>query len=498
MGLVQKDAFRTMVISYLGIGLGYLNKGLLFLIILSTEEIGLISLILSIGLLFSEVAGLGNTFTIWKFLPFFKNNKNNHNGFLPFVLLIGLFGIIVCTILMFIFRENIISYYSAKSEQFIAYYYWVLPVGIGYVIFHTLEAYLRGFYKNIIAVVANEILLRLSLTILLLLYALHWITFHHLVLLHSLIYLVPAIVLFVYLKRNNELNLRWSSIKVSKRFRKILIQYSSYNYINSLGGILVSSLDVMMIAAMVGLEATGVYTTVVFLTSAILVPFRSIGRISAPLVAEYWKDKDMVKMKELYTKVSSTGLLIGLSSFVVIWLNIDLLFTFLKPEFGPGIWVFFFLMMGRLLDMFFGINGAIFSTSKKFKYDIVFTLSLIGIVYFLNVWFIPIWGIAGAAISTAIALIVYNVGRIVFVWKIFKIHPFIPNQFIIIGLGILTIFVGMWIGAYFENLWIRLLVTGGITLGLYIFPIYFYNLEPDTKNFITNGMKFLSKKNSNK
>lgn len=494
MGLVQKDAFRTMIISYLGIALGYLNKGLLFLIILSTEEIGLIGLILSIGLLFAQIASLGNTFTIWKFLPFFKNEKNSHNGFLPFVLLIAVVGIIICTALMVLFRSEIESIFSEKSEQFNSYYYWVLPIGIGYVIFQTLEAYLRGFFKNITAVIANEIILRFALTIILVLYAVHWISFHHFVLYHSLIYLVPAIVLFIELKQNHDLNLRWSSIRVSKRFRKILIQYSTYNYINSLGGILVSSLDVMMIAAMVGLEGTGVYTTVVFLTSAILVPFRSIGRISSPLVAEYWKDRDMVKMKELYTKVSSTGLLIGLSSFIVIWLNIDLLFSFLKPEFGPGIWVFFFLMMGRLLDMFFGINGAIFSTSKKFKYDLVFTIILIGIVYFLNLWFIPIWGIAGAAISTSIAVIVYNVGRILFVWRFFKIHPFVVNQFVIIGIGVITIFAGTWAGNYFDNLWIRLVITGVVILGLYVFPIFFFNLEPDTKHFIKNGLKFITKK----
>ena len=33
MGLIQKDALRTTLVSYLGIGLGYVNKGVLFLLI---------------------------------------------------------------------------------------------------------------------------------------------------------------------------------------------------------------------------------------------------------------------------------------------------------------------------------------------------------------------------------------------------------------------------------------------------------------------------------
>src|SRR5690606_26971060 len=163
------------------------------------------------------------------------------------------------------------------------------------------------------------------------------------------------------------------------------------------GAILVQSLDVIMIASLIGLEGTGVYATIVFLASALLVPYRSMARISSPLVADYWKHREMDKMKELYTKFSSVSLLIGLASFMWIWMNIEFLFSFLpadkQAEFQPGIWVFFFLMMGRLLDMFFGLNGAIFSTSKKFKYDIVFTLILIVGVYGLNLLFIPYWGI---------------------------------------------------------------------------------------------------------
>ena len=54
MGIVQKDAFRTMLISYGGIVLGYLNKGLLFLLILTTEQIGLVNLIISLGTMFAQ------------------------------------------------------------------------------------------------------------------------------------------------------------------------------------------------------------------------------------------------------------------------------------------------------------------------------------------------------------------------------------------------------------------------------------------------------------
>ena len=63
MGLIQKDAFRTMLLSYVGIVLGYVNKGLLFLIILSTEQIGLINLLISVGTLFAQFANFGTVYS---------------------------------------------------------------------------------------------------------------------------------------------------------------------------------------------------------------------------------------------------------------------------------------------------------------------------------------------------------------------------------------------------------------------------------------------------
>jgi O-antigen/teichoic acid export membrane protein len=491
MGIVQKDAFRTMLISYGGIGLGYLNKGLLFLLILTTEQIGLVNLIISFGTLFAQFSNLGTIYSTWKFLPFFKNEAKKHHGFLPLILLIVFVGISFFTALSLIFRHQIEEMYREHSAMFVSYYYWFIPIGISYVLFMVLEMYLRSFYKNIISVVAYDIVLRLAVTLLFALIYFKLISFDLFVILHSLIYLIPTGILLLYLKRMGELNLFPSTIQISKRFRKIVISFSAFNYINTLGVVLVGSMDVIMIAQMIGLEGTGVYTTIIFLTSALQVPYKSIIRVSSPLVSDYWKSREIDKMKELYRKVSSVSLVIGLGLFCGIWNNIDFLFTFFKPEFQSGIWVFFFLMMGRLVDMYFGINGAILTTSKKFKYDIYFTCFLIFTVFFLNLWLIPIWGIVGAAISTSVAILVYNLGRLLFVWFVFKIHPFHKNQFVIILLGLLSLLVGWLTSDQIENKYAAFIMQSLFVLTLFFAPIYWFKLEPESVNYLNKGTAFV-------
>ncbi len=494
MGIVQKNGVRAMIISYVGMILGYLNKGVLFLIILSTEQIGLISLLTSVGILFAQFAQLGTNSAVWRFFPFFKNDTNRNNGFLPLVLLTVIFGIVLCTLFSLIFRGAIAANYNESSELFVDFYLWFIPIGIGYALYIVLEIYLRAMYKIVISVFAMDIIFRLIVLILLLLLWGDLISFSDFVALHAIAFGIPAVILFLYLYKIGELNLSVKTIKISRRFRKILIQFSAFSYVNTLSSTIVNSLDVLMIAQFYGLGPTGVYATVVFLTSFLRVPYHSILRASTPLIADHWKNQEMGKLKELYRKVSSVSLVAGFAPFLIIWLNIDLLFSFLKPEFQDGIWVFFFLMMGRMFDMYFGLNGAIFSTSKKYRYDILFTLFLIFAVFFLNLLLIPIGGISGAAISTALALIFYNVGRLLFVWKVYKIHPFERNQFIVIGLGVVTLLLGWLLGDVFSNKWLQLMLDTVLFVIAFIVPIYVFSLEMESITYFKKSLKYVKKR----
>jgi O-antigen/teichoic acid export membrane protein len=461
---------------------------------LTTEQIGLINLIVSVGLLFAQFANFGTVYTTWKFFPFFKNKEKNHFGFLRLMLLIVLSGIVTCLLFSLFMRKEIEHIYVSKSPLFVNYYYWIIPIGVSTVVFMVLEVYLRSLYKNVISVLANDIILRAILSVLLLLVYFKSISFNVFVSLHSLIYIVPPLILIFYLYKIGELNVRFQQITISKKFQKIIFQFSVFNYFNTLGTVLVNSLDVMMIAYLVGLKATGVYSTIVFFASALQVPYKAIIRISSPLIADYWKHRQFKKMEVLYRKVSSVSLVIGLGSFIVIWNNIDFLFSFLKPEFHEGIGVFLYLMIGRLLDMYFGLNGSIFVTSKKYMYDIFFTVFLIVAVFILNLLLIPKWGISGAAMSTSLALIIYNLMRVVFVYKTFKIHPFTKNQFVIIFLAFVVILTGAITNQLVGVQSLRMVLSLLGVLLFFFLPILLFKLEPETIEYFANGMKYLRRR----
>jgi O-antigen/teichoic acid export membrane protein len=494
MGIIQKDALRTMILSYFGLILGYLNRGVFFILFLTSAQIGLINLIISVGLLFAQCANLGTVYAVWKFFPFFRNKEKKNHGFLLLTSIIVSIGIVLFVIISILFKDSINLHYQEKSKAFVEYYYWIIPIGIGNVFFLLFDNYLRGMYKNIIGVFANEILARFIIFILLLLYGYQLISFDVFLISHFLVYFVPAIILLVYLLKKQEISFSLRTIQIPKRFKKIIVSFSLYNYINSLGALVVVTLDSLMIASYIGLTETGIYTQIIFLTSALMIPYRSIVRVSSPLVSEHWKNKDMLKMSELYQKVSSVSLFIALFLFLLIWLNIDALFSFLPKEYLVGKWVFLFLMLGKMLDMFFGINGTIFITSKKYKFDIIFTLLLIVIVYLLNLILIPKYGIIGTAISTSVSYVFYNIGRLLFVYFAYKIHPFTRKQVYLILVFAATVVGYYFIFPLFLNPILSIVTQTVYLLLTFCTVLYFFNLEPNSKEYLQNVIKLLKNK----
>lgn len=494
MGFVQKDAFRTMILSYTGLVLGYLNKGVLFIVFLTTDEIGLINLIITIGLLFAQFSNLGTIYATWKYFPFFRNKEKNNYGFLLLTTLIVIVGVLVFSIIAVLLKAQISDYYSVKSKLFVDYYYWIIPVGIANVFFILFENYLRGLYKNLISVFSYDVLLRGLTLVAILLYGFKWINFQAFIITTCLLYFIPTLILFIYLLRIKELEFSVSSISVPRRFRKIILKFSMLSYFNTLGTLTVATLDALMIAAFLGLSATGVYTTVIFLASALQIPYRSLTRITGPLVAVYWKEKNMKKMDELYKKSSSVLLVISLYMFMLVWISRIEIFGTLKEEFMAGIPVFLFIMIGRIVDMYFGINGTIFTTSKKYKYDLVFTVALLIIVYSMNYWLIPIYGITGAAISTGFAFVFYNVGRLLFVYFSYDLHPFTKSQMKVILLFAMNMVLYHFLPPVFNQWLLDILFNSALLSITFILVIYVLNLEPEIKSYLQKGLVFVKGK----
>ena len=82
--------------------------------------------------------------------------------------------------------------------------------------------------------------------------------------------------------------------------------------------------------------------------------------------------EDRKQLEMLYKKSSITQLIIGGFIFILVWFNIENIFKIIPHGnvYAQGIWVVFFIGLGKIFDMATGINQEIVGSSKYYKIDL--------------------------------------------------------------------------------------------------------------------------------
>ncbi|GHA61448.1 lipopolysaccharide biosynthesis protein [Pontibacter akesuensis] len=474
---LQREGIWNTVISYGGILVGYVNTILLFPNILDESQVGLTRLLLSISVMYAQFSALGFGNMSVRYFPYFRDKVNRHNGFLFLLLAVPLLGFILSTAIFLLFKPAVVEYYIENSPLIIDYFYYLIPLALFTLLFNMLTAYLRSLYKTIVSSFVQDFLLRILTTILISIYALDVMDFQTFVLLYIAVNSAGALALVVYLLWLKQLFLRPSLAVLRVIPIREVFYYGFFTFLGNVSTTIITTVDQVMISSY-SLAANGIYTTAFFMTSAILVPGKSILKIAYPQVAEFWKDRDMGGMKKLYQNVTMINLIVGLLLFIGIWANIDNLYDFMPESYRSGKYVVLFLAMARLVDLATSLNGAILGTSDKYKWDLGFNVVLAGLTVWTNWYFIPRYGIEGAAFASMLSLVTMNLARLFFVQAVFKIQPFTWH-----ALGIIAI-AGAALGAsyllpYMGNVYLDMLVRSLVLTAVYALLALNLNIYPE-------------------
>lgn len=492
MGEIQKQSLYTTVISFVGLALGYFNKAILFPLYLLPDQIGLISLILSTSTLFAQLANVGTTNTIVRFFPYL--NERRKRGFVLYNLYIILFGLAFFILMIVLLKDQIYDYYREESPAFNEHAYWVFIIGAANLFFIFFEHLLKAVLQVFLPVMIQEFYLRILVTITILLYAFHWVNFEQFLIVHLLIHIVPFGILLVKVLRTKQIvGDRSTNYLIPGKLKGLMLRYSVLTYLNSIGITFVFSIDTLMLASMKGLKETGIYSTILFITSALMIPYRSVFRISSAFIPKYWKNRKMDEMDQLYKSVSSINIVFYVYLCLVTCWNITELFTFLPKEFSPGIPVFYILIIGRGFDAYSGLNGYILITSKKYYIDMYFALALIVSAIVLNYFMIPKYGSVGAAWVTTIVIAAYSTLRIWYVWKEFRLHMFRFSNFkVLLTAGALSLPLFFIPFDGLHPIVAIIIKSAYLTLG-YFGLVYALKIDDQVNGLLFKGIKLIKK-----
>ena len=498
MGIIEKQATKNAIYSYLGAGLGFVIL-LWSSHVLSTDENGLTRILVSISALFSQFAGLGfNTVTI-RFFPYFRNKDKGHHGFLFYGIIITLIGFLLCYVCFYVFKDQIIANNQTKSKLFVDYLFYLMPLTLFTLFFNLFDYYLRAGYSSVIGSSSKDFLQRILILISLSLYFTGVIGFSLFLFLYVSATCIPTLILLFYIIKLGEWHVKPIRGFVSKELRIEIIKLSLFSILSGGAGVLISSIDIIMVNQKLGLTQTGIYSIAFYFGTIISIPLRSLYRIAMGIVSEAFKNEDIPEIKSLYRKSCNTQLVIGLLLFIGIWSNIDNIMALLPPEYASGKNVILFISLGYLIDMATGINYIIMLTSKYYRFDGYFMIIVLFLTILANYILIPIYGITGSAIATAITISIYNIMRWLFLYFKFNMQPYDFNTIKIGIIAIIAFLPGYFIPhiqVFFSpkiiNTIIDIAIRSSVVGGVFILLILKAEAAPEINNKIRKNLKRFS------
>lgn len=479
MGEVKKQTIQNTIIQYLGVVLGYINTVILFPMILDTDEFGLTRVFLAIAGIYVNLSSLGSSRVVVRFFPFFARNYAGNNGIFILSILLSFIGFVLVSLIYHFFKGPILSQYAEGSSLLIDNYYLTIPLSLGLLIFQALEYFLIAIRKTVASYFLKNIVIRLVWMIEILLYYFDLLNFDQFLLLFISSYYLMSLILFFSVISYKEITFPFKKFKVPFRLLKIVFNYGLFSILSGISIVLTNRIDVIMITFMLSLADNAVYSIAMYIASVVLVPMQTIARIAYPIVSDDWKAKRWDNMEKLYKQTSITQLIFGGFIFLCIWVNIDEIFTFFRPEYSNGKYVVLFIGLATLYDLVTGINHVIISVSKFYRLETYASIGLALATILTNYIFIPLYGITGAALATALSIIMYNTLKYWIIMKKLGIHPFSMHTLTVTGVLAGSYLLMSFVPAIEHHFFLTILMRCSILTAVYFSVIYALGVFPE-------------------
>lgn len=213
-----------------------------------------------------------------------------------------------------------------------------------------------------------------------------------------------------------------------KNTKKIL-KYAFYLSLASFSGSFLLELDKFMIPQKQELMQVAYYAVAVYIASVIEVPQRAMNQILYPLVSKAICEKNKRMLKVLHKKTAIHILLFAGGIFIFIMANVKDIYSFTGKGYDFATNVVFLIGFSKIFHAISGVSGAMITNSKYYKMLLPYSVLMALFVIVGNYFLIDLWGIFGAAVSTFLTILIFNIVKILYVYKKFKVQPFSKKLF---------------------------------------------------------------------
>ncbi|HYJ63613.1 MAG TPA: polysaccharide biosynthesis C-terminal domain-containing protein [Parafilimonas sp.] len=487
MAGIRKQTIQSSIIVYLGFLVGVINtyfytRNCSF----TTQEYGVTRIFIDFAQNFFAFASLGTIPVLYKFYPYYKDNlPDKKNDLLTLVLAASMIGFLLVASVSVVFQPFVVRKFGEHSALFLQFYYWLFPFSLGYLLFAVFESFSWSLHKSVVSNSLKETVLRLITSVFILLFLFKLVNFTQFMYLFSLLYLIIAILLAIYLYNTGHLKFTFTISRVTKKFYKKMLGLQFFVF----GGICLNAVAItisgILIASKMGLAATGIYSLAAYTANFIEVPQRSIISISTGVLSRAWKDKNFAQINHVYHRSSINMLLLSIFIFGNVWLNVaqGISVLHVQDAYLAGLSVVFILGIAKIIDAGTGVNSVIIITSTFWKFEFWSGIVLLSLRIPLAYILIQRYGIIGPAYAELISQVVYNFIRYEFLRRRFKMQPFNLETLYTVLLGVAATAATYFL-FYGINGWLGIILRSALFSGILIGGIFLLKLTPDAMQLV--------------
>ncbi len=448
MGIVFRQSIKTTIVNFAGAVLGAIVM-FGYSYVLSAREMGFTRSMLAQCSILQYMVLFGTSSAVLTFLH--RYNTREKQGLL---LTMAAIVPIVVTALLFIpyclFKEQIIDLYKLNDRAYVhVYYIWPVVLLLLWAYMTQLEGYLLSQNKSAISSFMREVVLKMLNVVLIILVWCRLISFPIFLVATVLVYAIPALILLFIAMRTEDfrLSLNWRAFSGDEY--KALIKFCWYHVLMGISILALGQVDLFMLGIMGknGLSTLGAYTNAVFITAVMTVPYRAMTMSAYPSLNKAYSAGDKGEVKELFHRSAINILIVGMLMAVIIGCNLHNAVAILPAGKGfeaipPLVLI---MMFGRLVDMASGLNSELINMSEYYRFNFGISTFLLVLLIGLNYILIPHFDIYGAAWGGTLALIMFNICKMYFLWKKMNLIPFGKGSLLVLLAGGITALAGYFL-----------------------------------------------------
>jgi O-antigen/teichoic acid export membrane protein len=487
MSKIAQQSIQTTIFSYIGVVLGYINVLWLYPYALDATELGTFRTIQDLGLLLVPFAQLGVGHGITRYFPKLDGNQS---AFLSYSLMISLLGFGVISALFFGFKDQVIGLFATNSPEVVNFLGVVLLITLFGLLSSVLDAYGRSYLKVAIPTFFREVFLRLLTAMLVSCYLLDFINFDQVMQGLVAVYGLSLFGVLIYLIWLGKVKLDFSWSSFPSGFRSSFLRFSIITFLATAASTLIMKIDSIMVSSMVSLEANAIYSIAFYMALVVELPRRAISQVAMPVIADHFAKNQVQEINKLYRQISNRQLYICLFLFSLIWSNIDSIYHFVpnRDLYQTGKMVVFYIALGKIFDVAFSVNSEILVFSKYFRFNLILTIGMSGLIILANYLLIPIYGIEGAAMGSAAVMLAFNLVKYGYLKMKLNLDPFSYETLKILFVGVMIFTLK---DIYLDGVhpMMMIVVKSALILGMFFFWSMIANVGQEEWNWIKRKLK---------